>query len=90
MGRTTGAGLITFGFVLGVVGAIMRFAVHVRTSGFNIHTAGVILLIVGIIAILVGAALVAVGGRSRSVTEEYHQSTPSGDRHVEDHYDRTS
>jgi hypothetical protein len=90
MGKTTGAGLITFGFVLGVVGAIMRFAVHVRTSGFNIHMAGVILLIVGIIAVVGGAILVAVGGRSRSVTEEYRQSTPSSDRRVEDHYDRTA
>src|SRR6266436_6011253 len=67
MGRTTGAGLITFGFVLGVVGAIMRFAVHVRTTGFNIHTAGVILLVVGIIAVLAGSILVGFGGRNRSV-----------------------
>ena len=89
MGRTTGAGLITFGFVLGVVGAIMRFAVHVRTTGFNIHTAGVILLVVGIIAVLAGAILVGFGGRNRSVTEEFHQSTPSGDHRLEEHYDRT-
>ena len=90
MGRTTGAGLITFGFVLGVVGAIMRFAVHVRTSGFNIHMAGVILLVVGIIAILSGAILMAVGGRSHSVTEEFRQSTPTSDQRFEDHYDRTA
>ena len=29
------------------VGAILRFAVSVSTSGFNIHTVGVILMIVG-------------------------------------------
>jgi len=29
------------------VGAILRFAVNVSTSGFNIHTVGVILMIVG-------------------------------------------
>lgn len=29
------------------VGAVLRFAVHVSTSGFNIHTVGVILMIVG-------------------------------------------
>jgi hypothetical protein len=29
------------------VGAILRFAVNVTTSGFNIHTIGVILMIVG-------------------------------------------
>jgi Domain of unknown function (DUF6458) len=31
------------------VGAILRFAVNVSTSGFNIHTVGVILMIVGAI-----------------------------------------
>jgi hypothetical protein len=34
------------------VGAIMRFAVSVHSSGFSIHTAGVILMIVGIVALL--------------------------------------
>jgi hypothetical protein len=29
------------------VGAVLRFAVTVSTSGFNIHTIGVILMIVG-------------------------------------------
>ncbi|HLY51308.1 MAG TPA: hypothetical protein VKR21_19105 [Solirubrobacteraceae bacterium] len=29
------------------VGAVLRFAVTVSTSGFNIHTVGVILMIVG-------------------------------------------
>jgi hypothetical protein len=33
--------------VLIAVGAVLRFAVHVATSGFNIHTIGVILMIVG-------------------------------------------
>ena len=30
------------------VGAILRFAVHVHTKGFNLHTVGVILMIVGV------------------------------------------
>lgn len=34
------------------VGAILRFAVHVSTSGFNLHTIGVILMIVGAIGLL--------------------------------------
>lgn len=34
------------------IGAILRFAVHVHTSGFNLHTIGVILMIVGVIGIL--------------------------------------
>ena len=29
------------------VGAVLRFAVTVSTSGFNVHTVGVILMIVG-------------------------------------------
>ena len=35
--------------ILIAVGAVMAWAVHVSTSGFNIHTVGYILLAVGII-----------------------------------------
>jgi sulfite exporter TauE/SafE len=35
------------------VGAILRFAVHVSTTGFSIHTVGVILMIVGVIGLLI-------------------------------------
>lgn len=34
------------------VGAILRFAVSVTSSGFNIHTIGVILMVVGAIGLL--------------------------------------
>ena len=34
------------------VGAVLAFAVHVSTSGFNLHTIGWILMIVGAIGIL--------------------------------------
>ena len=34
------------------VGAVLAFAVHVSTSGFNLHTIGWILLIVGAIGVL--------------------------------------
>lgn len=34
------------------VGAVLAFAVHVSTSGFNIHTIGWILLIVGAVGVL--------------------------------------
>ena len=71
-------GLLVFGIVLGIVGAIMRFAVTVHTSGFNIHEAGVILLVVGIVAAVVGLVLLTLGGRSRSITQESVQSTPGG------------
>ena len=48
MNRGAGTGLMAFGIVLVVVGAIMRFAVSAHASGFNIHKAGIILLFVGI------------------------------------------
>ena len=35
------------------VGAIMRFAVHVTTTGFSIHTAGTILMVVGAIGLVI-------------------------------------
>lgn len=35
------------------VGAILRFAVSVQASGFNIHTIGVILMVVGVIGLLI-------------------------------------
>lgn len=38
--------------VLIAVGAILRFAVSVTTSGFNIHTIGVILMIIGVVGLV--------------------------------------
>ncbi|HEY4094547.1 MAG TPA: hypothetical protein VGM33_03505 [Baekduia sp.] len=35
------------------VGAIMRFAVTVHSSGFSIHTAGLILMIAGIVGLVI-------------------------------------
>jgi hypothetical protein len=35
--------------ILIAVGAVMAWAVHVNTTGFDIHTVGYILLVVGII-----------------------------------------
>jgi len=39
--------------ILIAVGAVLAWAVHASTSGFNIHTVGYILLVVGVIGILV-------------------------------------
>lgn len=39
--------------VLIAVGAILRFAVSVTTSGFNIHTIGIILMIIGIVGLII-------------------------------------
>lgn len=38
--------------ILIAIGAILTWAVHATTSGFNIHTIGIILMIVGAVGIL--------------------------------------
>ena len=40
---------ITASLLLTAVGAVLLWAVHASSSGFNIHTIGVILLVVGIV-----------------------------------------
>ncbi len=39
--------------LLFAVGAILRFAVTVTTTGFNLHTIGVILMIVGAVGLVI-------------------------------------
>jgi hypothetical protein len=90
MNRTSGVGLLVFGMVLGIVGAIMRFAVKVHPTGFNIHMAGVILLVVGIAAAVVGLVLLFVGGSSRSTMKESVQQTPTGQVRTEERFDSGS
>jgi hypothetical protein len=64
-----GASLVLF-----AIGAVLRFAVTVNTTGFNVHTIGIILMIVGAVGFLVSIAFWSswggfggVGGRSSSV-----------------------
>jgi uncharacterized membrane protein YidH (DUF202 family) len=52
MNRNSGIGLTAFGIVLVAIGAILKFAVSVHTSGFNIHKVGDILLLVGILLVI--------------------------------------
>jgi hypothetical protein len=60
--------------ILIAVGAVLAFAVHVTTSGFNIHTVGYILLIVGAIGALLSLVFWSswggVGGTRRTVVDE--------------------
>ncbi len=79
MNRGVGTSAMTFGAVLGVVGAIMRYAVEVDTDGFNIHMAGVILLVVGIGLIAFGLIAMVLGNKSTTTSQESVQSTPSGE-----------
>jgi protein-S-isoprenylcysteine O-methyltransferase Ste14 len=77
MNRGTGTGLIVFGVILGVVGAIMAFAITVHTHGFNINTAGWILLVVGVVVLVIGIAIFVTGSRRGSTTVENVHSTPT-------------
>jgi uncharacterized membrane protein YidH (DUF202 family) len=89
MNRSSGIGLLVFGIVLVVVGAIMRYAVSATTSGFDIHQAGFILLLVGIGVSVVSLFIVAMGGRSSSTTRTNVRETPSGQERIEERDDRS-
>ncbi len=60
--------------ILIAVGAVLAFAVHVTTTGFNVNTVGYILLVVGIVGGLISLAFWSswggVGGRRRTVVDE--------------------
>jgi uncharacterized membrane protein YidH (DUF202 family) len=88
--RTSSMGLLVFGIVLGVVGAILRFAVEVTTTGFDIHQAGVILLLVGIGVAVVALILLVVGSRSRSTITESIRETPTGQVRTQERSDSSS
>lgn len=61
--------------VLIAVGAVLAFAVHVTTSGFNVHTIGWILLVVGAIGVLLSLIFWSSwggvgGGRRTTVVQD--------------------
>ncbi len=60
--------------VLIAVGAILRFAVSVTTSGFNLHTIGLILMIIGVVGLVISlffwGSWGGFGGRERRVTTD--------------------
>jgi hypothetical protein len=74
---------MTLGIVLVVIGAIMRFAVSAKTSGFDIHQAGVIFLLVGIAVFVMSLFILVFAGRSRSTTRTDVRETPSGQERTE-------
>ncbi len=90
MNRGAGMGLMGLGIVLVVVGAIMRYAVTAKTSGFDIHQAGVILLLVGIGVFILSLLIFALGGKSRSTTRTDVRETPSGQERTEQRDDWTT
>lgn len=66
--------------LLAAVGAVLAFAVHASSSGFNVHTAGLILLVVGVIGALISIVFwsswggfggrTTVGARRTTVIED--------------------
>jgi hypothetical protein len=74
---------MVLGIVLVVIGAIMRYAVSAKTSGFDIHKTGIILLLVGIGVFVVSLVILALGGRTRSTTRTDVRETPSGQERTE-------
>jgi hypothetical protein len=83
---------ITSSIVIFALGAILRFAVTVHSSSFNVHTIGVILMIVGIVGFIASLIFWASWGgfgsmgRRRSV---YRRGGPGGDIIEEERHDST-
>lgn len=65
MNRHSGIGLTSFGIVLVVVGAILRLATKVHSSGFNVHKAADVLVLAGILLVIWGLIAVRIGARNR-------------------------
>jgi hypothetical protein len=80
MNRNSGIGLSSGGVILVVVGAILRFATSVETSGFNIHKIGDILLLAGVVLIILSVIFVTVDARSRSRMRTEIRHTGGGSR----------
>lgn len=83
MNRSSGIGLTSFGMVLVVVGAILRFAISVQTSGFNIHKVGDIFLLVGILMVILSLVIIAMSSRRRVVTRTDVRETPTGQQRTD-------
>ena len=83
MNRSSGIGLTTFGVVLIVLGAILRFATSVQTSGFNIHKIGDIFLLVGILMVILSLVIIAMSSRRRVVTRTDVRATPTGEQRTD-------
>ncbi len=85
--KSTGIGLLVFGIILTVVGAILSFAVRVRTEGFNLNTGGMILLFAGVGVVLISLVIIFMGGRSSSTSQQSIQQTPTGQVRTEERVD---
>jgi hypothetical protein len=80
MAGLTGMGLSAVALI---AGAIMRFAITVQTTGFNINKIGVILMIAGAIGFVISSILFA-STRSAAVggTHTFHSETRDSSGHA--------
>lgn len=69
MSRTSGLALLVLGIAVGVLGAIMRFALEASTTGFDSHQAGIVILVMGVALALVALVMLFVGSRNRSTPD---------------------
>lgn len=77
MAGITGMGLSAVAIV---AGAIMRFAISVQTTGFNLHEVGIILMIAGAVGFVISIVLAvstrrAGPGATHSIHSETRDST---------------
>lgn len=64
---------ISFSLLVAAAGAILIWAVHTTSSGFNIHVAGVILLVVGIIGLAISLVFWSSWGGFGGPSERRHE-----------------
>jgi hypothetical protein len=75
---TTYAVTIGTSILLIAVGAILRYAVNVHSSSFNISTAGLILMIVGILGLILSLLYTAFwADRTRPRRDAYVDEPPT-------------
>jgi len=79
---------MALGAVLAVVGAILKFAVNVSTSGFSVNTVGLILLIAGIVLFVASIGVLVMGSTRRTTIRQDVQQTPGGESSIEERHDR--
>jgi len=59
------------------IGAVLRFAVTVSTSGINVHTVGVILMIVGAVGFIISLFWMAMASDRRTVVTRERDVPPA-------------
>jgi hypothetical protein len=65
------------------VGAILRFAVSVTTTGFNIHTIGVILMVIGVVGLVISTLFWSSWGGFGGYARERRVTTDGRGGYVE-------